>query len=58
MKEFAATPELKPHMKDIAALVPKVIKASTKLAQNRKANMVKIKTVDEKQIIQECFGLF
>ncbi len=56
MKEFAATPELKPHMKDIAALVPKVIKASTKLAQNRKANMVAIKTVDEKQIMQNALS--
>jgi leucyl-tRNA synthetase len=56
MKEFASNPELKPHMKDIAALVPKVIKISTKLAQNRKANMVKIKTVDENQIMQNALG--
>ncbi len=56
MKEFAANPELKPHMKDIAALVPKVIKASTKLAGNRKANMVKIQTVDEKQIMQNSLS--
>ncbi len=56
MKEFAADPELKPHMKDIAALVPKIIKASTKLASNRKANMVKIQTVDEKQIVADALG--
>jgi leucyl-tRNA synthetase len=57
MKDFSSNPELKPQMKDIAALVPKVIKASTKLAGNRKANIFKIKSVDEKQIVQNalCF---
>jgi leucyl-tRNA synthetase len=56
MKEFASNPELKPHMKEIAALVPKIIKAQTKLAQNRKANIAKIKTADEKQIVQNALG--
>ncbi len=56
MKEFAANPELKPHMKDVAALVPKIIKASTKLAGNRKVNMVKIQKADEKQIVTEALG--
>jgi leucyl-tRNA synthetase len=56
MKEFSSNPELKPHMKDIAALVPKVIKASTKLAGNRKANMVKIQIVDEKQIVADALS--
>jgi leucyl-tRNA synthetase len=56
MKDFAADPELKPHMKNVAALVPKILKASTKLALNRKTNMAQIKVVDEKQVITESLG--
>ena len=52
MKEFAADKELKPHIQDIAALVPRVIKALTKLPSERKARLMKIKTVDEKTIIE------
>ena len=51
MKEFAADKDLKPHMKDIAALVPRVIKALTKVPGDRKANIQKIKTVDEHNIL-------
>jgi leucyl-tRNA synthetase len=47
MKEFAADKDLKPHMKDIAALVPRVIKALTKVSSERKSNMQKIGAVDE-----------
>jgi leucyl-tRNA synthetase len=56
MREFAATAELKPHMKEVAALVPKVIKALTKQSAARKANMQSIKTVDEKAIVQSSLG--
>ena len=56
MKEFAANPELKPHMKDIAGLVPKVIKALTKVSAARKANMQNIGVVDQKLIVQESLG--
>ena len=56
MKEFAADKELKPHMKDIAGLVPRVIKALTKVSSERKANMQKIKTVDEQAILEGAVG--
>jgi leucyl-tRNA synthetase len=51
MKEFAADPALKPHMKDLAPMVPKIIKALTKVAGDRKANMTKIGIVNEKEIV-------
>ncbi|HEX7483415.1 MAG TPA: class I tRNA ligase family protein, partial [Candidatus Bathyarchaeia archaeon] len=51
MKEFAADKDLKPHMKDIAGLVPRVIKALTKVSGERKANMQKIKAVDDQAIL-------
>lgn len=47
MKTFAADNTLKPHMKDIAGMVPRMIKALTKVSGERKANMQRIKTVDE-----------
>jgi leucyl-tRNA synthetase len=56
MKEFAADKDLKPHMKDIAALVPRVIKALTKVSSERKANMQKIKAVDEQAILEGASG--
>jgi leucyl-tRNA synthetase len=51
MKEFAADPSLKPHMKDIAPMVPKIVKALTKVSGDRKANMIKIGEVNEKDIV-------
>jgi len=54
MRELATDSSLKPHMKGAAALVPKIIKAMTKLSNERKANMIKIKTADEKTIIQSA----
>jgi len=51
MKEFAADKDLKLHMKEIVALVPRVIKSLTKVSSERKANMQKIKTVDEHTIL-------
>ncbi|MDR2699933.1 MAG: leucine--tRNA ligase [Nitrososphaerota archaeon] len=56
MKEFSNNTELKPCMKDIAVLVPKIIKAATKLSSNRKANMIKIQKIDEKQAIQNALN--
>ena len=56
MKEFAADKDLKPHMKEIAGMVPKIIKALTKLPSERKANMLKIKTSDEKEILEGAAG--
>jgi leucyl-tRNA synthetase len=51
MKEFAADTDLKPHMKDIAPMVPRIIKALTKVSGQRKANMTKIGVADEKTIL-------
>jgi len=56
MKEFAANPSLKPHMKETAALVPRVIKALTKVTPERKANLLKIQEVDEKRVVQDALG--
>jgi leucyl-tRNA synthetase len=56
MREFSNNPELKTHMKDIAALVPKIIKATTKLSSNRKANMLKTQKIDEKEVIQNALN--
>ena len=57
MKELAADPQTKPHMKEAAALVPKIIKTLMKYSPERKANMQKIQTADQKQILTNaaCF---
>ncbi|MCW4005955.1 MAG: leucine--tRNA ligase [Candidatus Bathyarchaeota archaeon] len=54
MKELSADPDVKPHMKDAAALVPKTIKAMTKISCERKANMQKILQTNETQTIQDA----
>jgi len=51
MKDFASNKDLKPHMKDIAGMVPRLIKALTKVSGERKENMLKIGTVDELVIL-------
>jgi len=56
MKEFAADKDLKPHMKDIAGMVPRIIKAHLKVSGERKANMQQIKTVDEQTILASAVG--
>jgi len=56
MRGFASDKDLKPHMRDIAGLVPRIIKALTKLPAERKANMLKIKAVDEKEIVDGAIG--
>ena len=58
MKEFAADKELKPHMKEVASLVPRIIKTLTKISGERKANILKIKTVEEKSILHESAAFF
>lgn len=54
MKEFATDKDLKLHMKDIASLVPRIIKALMKVSRERKANIQKIKTIDEFAILAEA----
>ena len=56
MKEFAVDPDLRPHMKEVASLVPRVIKALTKLPTERKANVLKIGVMDEKEIVEDAIG--
>lgn len=56
MKEVAADPTMKPRMKEIAAFVPRIIKALTKVSPQRKVNMQKIGAVDEKQILIESLS--
>ena len=51
MKEFAADKDLRPHMKEIAAIVPRVIKALTKVSSERKSNMQKIAVADEYAVL-------
>jgi leucyl-tRNA synthetase len=56
MKEIAADKDLKPHMKEIAGLVPRVIKVLTKVSGQRKSNMQKVKVVDEQAILAGAIG--
>ncbi|MCW3995808.1 MAG: leucine--tRNA ligase [Candidatus Bathyarchaeota archaeon] len=56
MKEFANDKDLKPYVKDIAGLVPKVIKVLIKVSGERKANMAKIRVADEKAIMKSAAG--
>ena len=56
MKEFAADKDLKLHMKEIAGLVPRVIKVLTKVSGDRKVNMQQIKVVDEQSILAGAGG--
>jgi leucyl-tRNA synthetase len=56
MKELSADAELKPRMREVAGLVPRLIKALMKLSAERKANVLKIGAVDEKAIIEEAVG--
>jgi hypothetical protein len=43
-------------MKETAVLVPRVIKALTKVTPERKANLLKIQEVDEKRLVQDALG--
>ncbi|MCW4003183.1 MAG: leucine--tRNA ligase [Candidatus Bathyarchaeota archaeon] len=56
MREFASAPDLKPHMKDVAGIVPRILKNLTKVSGERKINMQKIGAVDEKAILQDAVG--
>jgi len=52
MKEFASDPDLRNHMKEISGMVPRIIKALTKVSGERKANMLKVAVADEKAILE------
>ena len=54
MRELAADSTLKPHMKEIASLVPRMVKAVSKLSSERRSNFLKIEVVDEKAVVQDA----
>jgi len=56
MKESASDPNLKSHMKEVASLVPRIIKALSKLSTDRQENMLRIREIDEHKNIQEALG--
>jgi leucyl-tRNA synthetase len=56
MKELAADKDLKSRMKDVANLVPRVIKALMKLSADRKANVLKIGELNEREIVANAVG--
>jgi len=58
MKEIASDQTMKPHMKAVAGLVPRIIKALTKLSTERKVNMLKIREVTEAEIVKSAVGFF
>ena len=56
MKEFAVDKDLKVHMREIAGMVPRIIKSLTKVSGERKTNMQKINVVDEQAILTAALG--
>jgi leucyl-tRNA synthetase len=52
MRELAAEKDLKPYMKEVASLVPRTVKALTRLPAGRKTNILKTGATDEKTIIE------
>ncbi len=54
MKEIAADPVLKPHVKEAAALVVRLMKTLNKLPAKIKANKLQIKEIDEKTVVTEA----
>jgi leucyl-tRNA synthetase len=56
MKELAVDPDLKLHMKEAAALVPRILKTLTKLPSERKKNLLKIGAIDEKAAVEGAVG--
>jgi leucyl-tRNA synthetase len=58
MKECAADASLKSHMKDVAGMVPRMIKALTRVPGERKTNMANIGATDEKAIMFGAISFF
>ncbi|MEM4246142.1 MAG: class I tRNA ligase family protein, partial [Candidatus Bathyarchaeia archaeon] len=54
MKELAADSNMRLYMKEAAALVPRLIKTLTKVPNERKVNMLKIQTINEKEVIADA----
>jgi leucyl-tRNA synthetase len=56
MKESASDPNLKPHMKELASLAPRIIKALTKLSTERQTNILRIREIGEQKNIEEALN--
>ncbi|MCX8153351.1 MAG: leucine--tRNA ligase [Candidatus Bathyarchaeota archaeon] len=56
MKELAQDPSLKANMKEVAGLVPKMLRAVSKLPAERKVRITKIEALNEKDIIEAARG--
>ena len=56
MKELAKDPSLRENMKAVASFVAKVLKALSKLPNERKARIAKIEMTNEKEIIEAALG--
>ena len=58
MRDFAADLNLKVHMKEIASMVPRIIKALTKVSGERKVNIQKIGEINEKMALDDATSFF
>jgi len=56
MRELVGEAELKPHMKDVASFVPRVIKSLTKLSAEQKTNALKNEVSDEQKVVEDAVG--
>jgi len=56
MKELAADNDLKSNMKEVARFVPKMVKETSGVPEERKQRLLKIKMLDEKTIIEDAKG--
>ncbi len=56
MKELAKDPSLRKNMKAVASFVEKVLKALSKLPNERKARIAMIEMTNEKEIIEDALG--
>ncbi len=56
MKELAKDSTLKENMKAVASFVAKVLKALSKLPNERKVRIAKIELANEKEIIEDALG--
>jgi leucyl-tRNA synthetase len=54
MREFAAEDDLKVKMKEIAKFAAKVVQEMGKMSEKRRANLLEIGTLKEKEVIEEA----
>ncbi|NWG11241.1 leucine--tRNA ligase [Candidatus Bathyarchaeota archaeon] len=54
MKEFAAEGDLKKRMKEVATFASKMVKDVSKMPEKRRENMLMIKALDEKEVVEDA----